>query len=90
MNMHAKIKIERSFRPITSKPRRFTAGEVEAMAENGILHPEERVELLDGEIISMPAKSARHDDLCAILADRLRKAGGDLIRVNEVKALRLS
>ena len=34
--------------------RRFTVAEYYVMADAGVFHPEERVELLDGEIIAMP------------------------------------
>ena len=41
-------------RPAAPARRRFTVAEYYAMAEAGILAPDERVELLDGEIIVMP------------------------------------
>lgn len=34
--------------------RRFTVDEFLAMDQAGIFHPEERIELLDGEIFIMP------------------------------------
>ena len=40
--------------PAQPSRRRFTVAEYYAMAEAGILAPDERVELLDGEIIVMP------------------------------------
>ena len=51
--------------------RRFTVEEYCAMAEAGILAEDERIELLDGEIIVMPPIGAPHEDG----TDRL---GGDL------------
>ena len=42
--------------------RLFTVDEVLAMDEAGIFHPEERIELLDGEIVVMPPISEPHAD----------------------------
>ena len=41
-------------RPAAPNRRRFTVAEYYAMAEAGILAPDERVELLDGDVIAMP------------------------------------
>jgi len=41
--------------------RRFTRDEYHRMAAAGILRPDERVELLDGELIVMPAMGAPHE-----------------------------
>ena len=41
-------------RPAAPTRRRFTVAEYYAMADAGILTPDERVELLDGEIVVMP------------------------------------
>jgi Uma2 family endonuclease len=40
--------------------RRFTADEFHRMSERGILRPDERLELLDGEIVQMAAIGSRH------------------------------
>ena len=48
-------------RPPEPERRRFTADELEAMDRAGIIGPEERVELIDGEIITMAAKGNRHE-----------------------------
>jgi Uma2 family endonuclease len=40
--------------------RRFSVEEYHRMAETGILKPDDRVELLDGDIISMAPMSSRH------------------------------
>ena len=68
MNVHAKIKVPHPLRPAMPERRRFTADEVLAMEEAGILDPEEDVELLDGEIITMAAKTSRHEDMRADLS----------------------
>lgn len=48
--------------------RRWTAVELEEMFRTGVLHPEERVELIDGEIIAMNAKGNRHEIVRSELA----------------------
>ena len=46
----------------TPTRRRFTVDEFLAMDQAGIFHPEERVELLDGEILIMPPIGPPHAD----------------------------
>ena len=45
--------METTQRPVTR--RRFTVHEYHRMAEAGILHEDDRVELIDGELIEMAA-----------------------------------
>lgn len=52
--------------------RRFTVDEYYRMAEVGILGPDERVELLDGEIIEMAAIGTRHATCVRLLDGRLQ------------------
>ena len=47
-------------RPAAPTRRRFTVAEYYAMAEAGILAPDERVELLDGDVIVMPPINEWH------------------------------
>src|SRR5256885_3727000 len=50
--------------------RRFTVEEYHRMAEVGIFHPDERVELIEGEIVQMSPIGPRHSG-CVINATRL-------------------
>jgi Uma2 family endonuclease len=46
---------------VTATTRRFTVDEYYRMGEVGIIHPEERVELLDGEIVAMSPIGPLHN-----------------------------
>jgi Uma2 family endonuclease len=46
--------------PEGGAPRRFSVDDVEAMVRAGILDEEERVELIDGEVVLMSPKGSRH------------------------------
>src|SRR4051812_37746593 len=56
-------------------PRLFTVDEYYKMAEAGILRPDERVQLIEGKIIEMPAIGPRH----AYNVERLRELFSDRI-----------
>jgi Uma2 family endonuclease len=64
--------------------RRFTVDEYYRMAEAGILHEDSRVELIDGDIISMSPIGSRHaacvDILSELLRPRLGKRGFDRVQ----------
>ena len=45
---------------VARKPRKFTVAEYFCMAEKGILDGQERVELIDGEVLVMPPMGPRH------------------------------
>jgi Uma2 family endonuclease len=70
---------------ITTDVRLWTVEEYHRMTEAGILNPNERVELLDGQILQMSAKNPPHaaTNLCA--ADCLRNllVGRALIRIQD-------
>lgn len=55
--------------PATVTTRRFNVEEYHRMAEAGVLHPAERVELIEGEIVQMAAIGSRH----AECVDRLTR-----------------
>ena len=61
--------------------RRFTVDEYDCMGRAGILHEDERVELIDGEIIQMAAMGARHASCIIFLTEWfiLRLAGRALL-----------
>jgi hypothetical protein len=49
-----------SMATVSPTPRRFTVDEYYRLGETGILTPDERVELIEGEIIQMPPIGSPH------------------------------
>ena len=68
-------------RSVEPARRRFTGAELEAMDRAGILGPEERLELIDGDIIAMAAKGARHETMRTRLASYWSKRVPDDLMV---------
>src|SRR5438477_11823172 len=56
---------------------RFTIEEYYRMGEVGILGPEDRVELIEGEIVEMSSIGPRHATCVTALTRRLLQAVGD-------------
>ena len=63
--------------PVEPMRRRFTVEEYYRMAEVGILKPDDRVELIEGEIIEMVPIGIRHARCVAEFTLRLTSAAGD-------------
>ncbi|MCL1465072.1 Uma2 family endonuclease [Argonema galeatum] len=61
--------------------RLFTAKEYHFMAEAGIFNPDERVELLAGQIIKMAAKGTAHSAAVTRTENLLRNLLGDLVLI---------
>ena len=70
-------------RPVAPARRRFSVDEYERMLEIGILHEDEHIELLAGEIFEMSPIGSRHAARLSSLATWLtvRLAGRALVRV---------
>jgi Uma2 family endonuclease len=58
-----------------------------ALVDQGVLEPEDRVELLDGVVVAMPPRTAAHDGNTGRVAQALRRAVGDRALVREEKTL---
>ena len=69
--------------------RRFTVAEYYAMADAGVFHPEERVELLDGDVILMPPIGDPHAYSVDEFAEELTLAHQGRARVRTQNPLRL-
>src|SRR5262245_27922941 len=72
------------------KQRRFTVAEYYRMGATGILAPDDRVELIEGEIIQMPPIGSPHAS-CVSRYNRLFMFGlGDAVQVNIQNPVRLN
>jgi Uma2 family endonuclease len=69
---------------------RITVDEYYRMAELGILAPDARVELIEGEIIDMPPQGSPHAHVVSLLNRRLLQAAGDSAIVRCQSPLHLS
>jgi Uma2 family endonuclease len=70
--------------------RRFTVHDYHRMAEAGILHEDDRVELIEGEITDMTPIGARHAMCVVKLNSQLAKAVGDENLVSPQNPIRLN
>ena len=61
--------------------RRFSRDEYHEMARTGILRPEERVELIHGEILAMTPQGTPHAAFIDFLDTQLQQAFGDRVAV---------
>ena len=75
--------------PPAREKRKFTVAEYYRMAEVGILHHTERVELLDGEIIVMAPMGERHANGVRRIDRALHRALGDMAIISVQCPLRL-
>jgi Uma2 family endonuclease len=72
------------------RPHRLTVHDYYRMAEVGLLHPDDRTELIEGEIIDMPPIGDRHGAVVRLLTTRLVRAVGDAAEVSCQLPVRLS
>lgn len=74
---------------VTIRSRLWTATEYHRMAEAGVFNPQERLELLEGEVLQMAAKNPSHaaTNLCAANVLNLALAGQALVRIQDPIAL---
>ena len=72
------------------RPHRLTVHDYYRMAEVGLLYPDDRTELIEGEIIDMPPIGDRHADVVRVLTKRLIRAVGDSAEVSSQLPVRLS
>lgn len=75
--------------PATLTTRRFSVEEYHRMAEAGVFHPAERVELIEGEVVRMAAIGSRHADCVDRLTRLLVRGFGDAGTVRVQNPVRL-
>ncbi|MCG6941172.1 MAG: Uma2 family endonuclease [Thiohalocapsa sp.] len=61
---------------IAHKPHIWTRAEFEHLVGSGVLDPESRVELVDGEILDTPPQKSRHATAVQLIDDAVRAAFG--------------
>lgn len=69
--------------------RAFTVKEILRMVETGILHPEERFELIKGEIVPLPPKKNEHEIVGSGLNTILANKAPDEVRLGIASTLYL-
>ena len=69
--------------------RRLSVQDYHRMAESGILQPDERVELLEGQLIQMAAKGTAHRAAVTRIERLLRKQLGDRVLLRFQAAVQL-
>jgi Uma2 family endonuclease len=75
--------------PAEAKRHRFTAREYRAMAEAGVLSEDDRVELVDGEVVDMAPIGSRHLACVVALSHLLVEASGGRFFVSVQNPVRL-
>jgi Uma2 family endonuclease len=75
---------------VTWARRTWTADEYHRMAEVGILHEDDRVELIDGEIVNMSPLGSRHIACVNRLSKLLERRIGDTTIVQTQSSIRLN
>jgi Uma2 family endonuclease len=73
----------------TPPPRPITVDEYYGMAETGLLEPDARVELIEGEVVHMPPIGSRHGSIMEFLDHLLDRAVADRARVRGQLPVRL-
>jgi len=75
--------------PVALRTRRFTADEYQRMGEVGILSEDDRVELVDGEILAMSPIGTRHAATVDCAAKVFMTRAGDvaIVRIRGVTRL---
>jgi Uma2 family endonuclease len=63
------------------RPHRLTVHDYYRMAEVGLLSPDDRTELIEGEIIDMPPIGSAHASVVTLLTRRLLRAADDSVEV---------
>ena len=75
--------------PLLRHRHRYSVDDYYRMADVGILRPDSRVELIDGEVIEMPPIGPLHASIVTELQNRLIKAVGDAAIVRVQNPVRL-
>jgi Uma2 family endonuclease len=69
------------------EPRRWTVDEYFHAAETGVFGPEERLELIEGEILAVSPQNSPHATSCELVVEALRAAFGIGVSIRDQKPL---
>jgi Uma2 family endonuclease len=69
--------------------RRFSVADVRRMVEVGLIGEDERLEVLDGEIVPMSPKGTRHEDVKVAIAELWRERAPADVTIAQETGLRL-
>ncbi len=75
---------------IWPKPHRLTVDDYYLMVKAGVLSPDNRTELIEGEILDMAPIGSARADVVTLLTERLSRAVGKSAAVRTQRPLRLS
>lgn len=69
---------------------RFNSEQYERMIDAGVFGPDDRLELLDGEVVEMAPQKSRHATAILLLESALRRAMGEATTIRVQLPLRIS
>jgi Uma2 family endonuclease len=72
------------------RPHRLTVDDYYRMAEAGLLSPDDRTELIEGEILDMPPIGSRHAAIVTAVCERLIRAVDDSVQVRSQAPVRFA
>jgi Uma2 family endonuclease len=89
MNSHAINQAPLAER-LAAMPRRLTVDDYHRLGDTGVLHEDDRVELIEGKLVAMPPIGSRHMGTILRLERLLASAAGEAVQFSAQNPVRLS